>query len=124
MSAPNALKVSAISGLDLLAEIRAERFVHRRKGPDAIMVPLWFHYGDKQMATLTLKNIPDDLHEVLKTSAQRNRRSLNSEILARLEAGPEAHSAEVHAKGLREFTRTLPRLDHRKIAAFKRRGRA
>ena len=76
------------------------------------------------MATLTLKNIPDDLHAVLKESAQRNRRSLNSEILARLEAGPESRSAGIQAQGLHDFTRKLPRLDHRKIAAFKRRGRA
>jgi plasmid stability protein len=37
------------------------------------------------MPALTLKNIPDDLHARLKASAARNRRSLNSEILARLE---------------------------------------
>ena len=33
------------------------------------------------MTTLTLKNIPDELHAQLKESAERNRRSLNSEIL-------------------------------------------
>ena len=38
------------------------------------------------MANLTLKNIPDDLHARLKESAERNRRSLNSEILIRLES--------------------------------------
>ena len=37
------------------------------------------------MPTLTLKNIPEDLHARLKASAERNRRSLNSEILVRLE---------------------------------------
>ena len=37
------------------------------------------------MPTLTLKNIPDKLHARLKASAGRNRRSLNSEILVRLE---------------------------------------
>ena len=37
------------------------------------------------MATLTLKNIPHRLHRRLKASARRNRRSLNGEILARLE---------------------------------------
>jgi len=37
------------------------------------------------MPTLTLKNIPDRLHARLRASAERNRRSLNSEILFRLE---------------------------------------
>ena len=37
------------------------------------------------MLTLTLKNIPTHLHARLKESAEKNRRSLNSEILARLE---------------------------------------
>jgi len=37
------------------------------------------------MATITLKNIPDDLHHRLKERAARHRRSLNGEILATLE---------------------------------------
>ena len=37
------------------------------------------------MLTLTLKNIPAHLHAKLKESAEKNRRSLNSEILTRLE---------------------------------------
>lgn len=35
--------------------------------------------------TLTLKNIPDDLHERLKRSAEMHRRSLNSEAIVCLE---------------------------------------
>jgi plasmid stability protein len=38
------------------------------------------------MATITIKNIPDDLHEALKKKASLQRRSLNDEILACLEA--------------------------------------
>ena len=38
------------------------------------------------MATITIKNIPDDLHEALKKRASLQRRSLNSEIIACLEA--------------------------------------
>ncbi len=38
------------------------------------------------MATLTLKNIPDSLYEDLRQSAAEARRSLNSEVLFRLEA--------------------------------------
>jgi plasmid stability protein len=38
------------------------------------------------MPTLTLKNIPGGLYDRLKASAVANRRSLNSEILERLDA--------------------------------------
>ena len=38
------------------------------------------------MATLTLKNIPDDLHRRLLERAAHNRRSLDAEALACLEA--------------------------------------
>lgn len=37
------------------------------------------------MATLTIRGVPEDLHEDLKDRAERNRRSLNSEILVVLE---------------------------------------
>lgn len=37
------------------------------------------------MATLTLKNVPEELVERLKLEAKQNRRSLNQETLARLE---------------------------------------
>lgn len=37
------------------------------------------------MATLTIKNIPDDLYEQLKQSATRHRRSVNSEVIVCLE---------------------------------------
>lgn len=36
--------------------------------------------------TLTLKNIPDDVYERLKHSAEMNRRSMNSEAIVCLEA--------------------------------------
>jgi plasmid stability protein len=38
------------------------------------------------MATVTVKDLPDKLHRRLKARALRNRRSLNSEIIAMLEA--------------------------------------
>ena len=38
------------------------------------------------MATVTLKNVPDELLRMLKGVARENRRSLNQEALARLEA--------------------------------------
>ena len=78
------------------------------------------------MLTLTLKNIPQDLHARLKESAQKNRRSLNSEILTRLESDfavppvdPEVHAGRLHA-----FTARLPRIEHRKVDRYKRQGRA
>jgi antitoxin FitA len=37
------------------------------------------------MANLTLKNIPDDLYERLKTAAKRHHRSINSELIHCLE---------------------------------------
>jgi plasmid stability protein len=36
-------------------------------------------------ATLTLKNVPDEVYQRLKRSAERHRRSLNSEAIVRLE---------------------------------------
>ena len=94
-----------------------------RVGVHAIMVPLWFHTD--AMATLTLKNIPDELHAKLKESAERNRRSLNSEILVRLEsafAAPLVDGRE-EARRLKAFTDRQPFLDHALIDSFKRRGR-
>lgn len=37
------------------------------------------------MATITVKNIPDDLYRRLKAAAARNRRSINGEIISRIE---------------------------------------
>lgn len=78
------------------------------------------------MPTLTLKRIPDDLHARLKESAQKNRRSLNSEVLARLErdfAAPRPEPA-AHARALATFTRRLPRVEHARVTRYKREGRA
>jgi len=37
------------------------------------------------MATVTIKNVPDDLYQRVKNSARTNRRSINSEIIVCLE---------------------------------------
>ena len=78
------------------------------------------------MPTLTLKNIPDTLHAVLKESAERNRRSLNSEILIRLESGFVAPpvDARAHARALKAFVRQLPKVAHERVGKYKRQGRA
>jgi len=47
------------------------------------------------MANLTLKGIPDDLLERLRESAKSHRRSLNSEILVRLEGEEEEPRIDV-----------------------------
>ncbi|MGC2518336.1 MAG: Arc family DNA-binding protein [Burkholderiales bacterium] len=76
------------------------------------------------MLTLTLKNIPREVHAVLKQSAKKNRRSLNSEILARLErdvSAPKVDRTRL-ARELRAFTDRLPRVDHRIGDRYKRKG--
>jgi hypothetical protein len=74
--------------------------------------------------TLTLKNIPTYLHARLKESAEKNRRSLNSEILTRLErdvAAPKIDRAKL-ARELKAFTNQLPYVDHRIGDRYKRKG--
>lgn len=48
------------------------------------------------MATLTLRNVPDELYAALKESAKRNRRSLNQEAIAELARARETHDEEAH----------------------------
>ena len=43
------------------------------------------------MATITVKNLPDELHERLRRRAARHRRSLNNEIIECLQGAIEAH---------------------------------
>jgi antitoxin FitA len=61
------------------------------------------------MATLTIRNLPDDLHARLREQARRNRRSLNQEIIAELarvsgqsEADPVAIARERMRQAIRE----------------------
>jgi hypothetical protein len=78
------------------------------------------------MLTLTLKNLPRELHALLKESAEKNRRSLNSEILVRLEKDLAAPTVdpERHAKELKAFAARLPRVEHARVGRYKRQGRA
>ena len=60
----------------------------------------------------------------LKESAEKNRRSLNSEILTRLErdvAAPKVDRAKL-ARELKAFTNQLPYVDHRIGDRYKRKG--
>ncbi|HEY3171225.1 MAG TPA: Arc family DNA-binding protein [Thermoanaerobaculia bacterium] len=46
------------------------------------------------MATVTVKNLPEKLHRRLKVRARLHRRSLNSEIIAVLEAAASARKLD------------------------------
>ncbi|HRC85152.1 MAG TPA: Arc family DNA-binding protein [Thermoanaerobaculia bacterium] len=61
------------------------------------------------MATLTLKNVPEELLERLKGVARENRRSLNPEALSRLESSLSARhrSAEEKVAALRSLHQRL-----------------
>jgi antitoxin FitA len=78
------------------------------------------------MPNLTLKNIPADLHLRLKTRAETNRRSLNREILALLEAQLEAPVVDVASEQsqLKQFVAALPRVDHTRVRRYRSAGRA
>ena len=51
-----------------------------------------------KLRTLTLRGIPEPLLKAFRASAARNRRSLNAEVLVRLEAGAAAERA-AHTAG-------------------------
>ena len=77
--------------------------------------------------TLTLKNIPDEVYQRLKASAETHRRSLNSEAIVCLESvllpGRMGHAERIdRARTLRAG---LPKTKFavRDIDAFKREGR-
>ena len=64
------------------------------------------------MATLTLKNVPDQLHRRLKKKAAANRRSLNQEAILCLAANlPPARDAGAVLADLDAFRKTLPALN-------------
>jgi hypothetical protein len=65
------------------------------------------------VATFTIKNIPPNLYEKLKQSAEINRRSINSEIIVCIEKSVRSrtiHAEEILAKArkLRTLTQAVP----------------
>jgi plasmid stability protein len=66
----------------------------RPKG--TIMVPQRC-YQRTLMPTITVKNIPDDLYDRLKRSAEAHRRSINSEIIVCIERAVSARPVDVPA---------------------------
>jgi len=79
----------------------------------------------KSMPNLTLKNIPTALHQQLKARAESNRRSLNREILALLEAQLEAPAVDVAAeqRTLEQFVNSLPHVEHARVRRYRNSGR-
>lgn len=78
--------------------------------------------------TLTLKNIPDQVYERLKRSAEVNRRSLNSEAIVVLEAAlppakPALDERLARARAVRAAL-SPGKFRARDIDALKRQGRA
>lgn len=79
------------------------------------------------MPTITLKDIPRNLHRALKLRAEAHRRSLNKEVIATLEAatrpavGPSAAALQeeaVRARG--QFKRLI---SANEITSWKKQGR-
>jgi len=80
------------------------------------------------MPSLTIKSLPDPLHEALRRAAERNHRSLNSEVIHRLESSltlrPAAPDELIdQARVLRERAR-LPYLSDGELRAARDAGRA
>lgn len=80
------------------------------------------------MASVTIKNIPEPLYGRLKEAAERNRRSLNAEVILRLEqslgAGPvEPATFLERARELRERAR-IPYLTEAALREAREEGRA
>ena len=77
---------------------------------------------------LSLKGVPDEVYERLKASATVNHRSLNGEIIARLEAQvlPRRPTAQDHLAAIRATRDRLATtvFDHADFDSYKREGRA
>lgn len=80
------------------------------------------------MADVTVRGIPEDVYEELKAEAERRRRSLNQEIVHRLEASTRAPrlDAEEHlerVRATRHGLEDLPPLDDELLERARREGR-
>jgi hypothetical protein len=79
------------------------------------------------MPSFTLKNIPQDLYELLKRSADANRRSINSELLVCVERALGVRPADAdellaQARAVRPAVGDAP-LTAAEVTAAKRQGR-
>ena len=64
------------------------------KGVD-LMASCW-HFA--AMPTLTIRNLPEDLHAALKERARKNRRSLNQEVISILDGFSDSSDEGMHLK--------------------------
>ena len=79
------------------------------------------------MATVTVKNIPDELYERLKSVAETNRRSINSEIIMCIENVIISRRVDLdevldNARQLRQLTAGHP-ITHEEFNQAKSEGR-
>lgn len=79
------------------------------------------------MATITVKDIPDDLYAALKAAAAANRRSINREIIHSIELAVRSRPATAEeliesARRLRRRVGPLP-VDEAALTAAKREAR-
>ena len=79
------------------------------------------------MPDVALRGLSSELHQALKRAAERSHRSLNGEILARLEASLGTSTLDVEALLVRieaRRTRTpIPNLDEAGLRGLKQAGR-
>jgi plasmid stability protein len=92
------------------------------------MVAKWWHLLRlaAMAKSLTLKNLPEALHERLAAAAKRHRRSLNNEAILCLEAGLRAAPpTEDRLAEIRALRQALPAgpFDPAAIGGFKGEGR-
>lgn len=79
------------------------------------------------MPNLTIKRLPDELHERLKERAERHRRSMNNEVITILEQAlmPSRRSAEEAIAWAEALNREIGKtFDPKLIEEGKREGRA
>ena len=75
------------------------------------------------MTTFTVKNIPPNLYEKLKKSAELNRRSINSEIIVCIEQSVQSQALDTNkilakARQLRSLTQAMPITDDELLKAI------
>jgi len=71
------------------------------------------------VASVLIKNLPDELHQQLKLRAQRHHRSLNKELIALIETAMTEDGVEsVQAQGA-EVQRQLAAAEERRIARIR-----
>lgn len=69
-------------------------------------------------ATITVKNIPDAVHMALKKAAETSHRSLNGEVIARLEQSLQGHAdpAHLHIDRAQALHQSLGQISPAKLA--------